>query len=59
MSAQAIRLPQFPVPVLDENEAPRVMTDSAAERAWVPAYAAQLAYAPADSSAPMQLTKAA
>ncbi|MBP0448841.1 MULTISPECIES: hypothetical protein [unclassified Kitasatospora] len=48
MSAQAIRLPQFLLPALDENEAPRVMTDSAAERAWVPAYAAVPTYASVD-----------
>ncbi|MFD9575706.1 hypothetical protein ACFWBI_38575 [Streptomyces sp. NPDC059982] len=59
MSAQTIRLPQFAVPVLDENEAPRIMTDSAAERAWIPAYAAQLTHASADSSAPTQLVTAA
>ncbi|MFE2283704.1 hypothetical protein ACFXDJ_05950 [Streptomyces sp. NPDC059443] len=59
MSVHAIRLPQFPVPALGEDEAPRVMTDSAAERAWIPAYAAQTTHASVDRSVPMPLTRAA
>ncbi|MFF1903658.1 hypothetical protein [Kitasatospora sp. NPDC058218] len=53
MSVQAIRLPQFAILALDENEAPRVMTDSATERAWVPAYGAVPTYASVDRSVSM------
>ncbi|MEU4351102.1 hypothetical protein [Streptomyces sp. NPDC023838] len=58
MSAQAIRLPLFPIPALGEDEAPRVMTDSAAERAWVPAYGAMPTYASAEQLVPMTLATA-
>ncbi|WP_327286377.1 MULTISPECIES: hypothetical protein [unclassified Streptomyces] len=42
MAVQTVRLPQFSLAALNESEVPQVMTDSAAERAWVPAYNAQL-----------------
>ncbi|MFI1104566.1 hypothetical protein [Streptomyces melanogenes] len=58
MSAQTIRLPLFPVPALADDEAPRVMTDSAAERAWVPAYGAMPTYTSAEQLVPMTLTPA-
>ncbi|MFJ8624000.1 hypothetical protein ACIRD3_14275 [Kitasatospora sp. NPDC093550] len=51
MPVQEIRLPQFAVLTLAEDETPRVMTDSAAERAWIPAYQAVPTYAKADQAA--------
>ncbi|WP_441248173.1 hypothetical protein [Kitasatospora sp. McL0602] len=51
MSVQVIRLPQFAIMALAKDEVPRVMTDSAIERAWIPAYQAVPTYAKADQAA--------
>ncbi|MCT9091086.1 hypothetical protein N4G70_19800 [Streptomyces sp. ASQP_92] len=43
MLVQLIEAPEFTSELLMEDESPALAVDSAAERAWVPAYAAALA----------------